>query len=441
MWGNSLSVAADRVRTFVRRHVVPPEDVTGRNQYFLFAEVVFAAFLSAAASFNSAFILRLGGSNTLVGLLSSLPALVAVFAYLPSARILEKRTNRMRPVVLTLLLARLPYLFLALLPLLATGRVPELVVGFLVLGQLPAVFFSTAWSPLLSDVVSTTSRGTVLAWRSILSSGTIAALIFLAGRWLEAAVFPLNYQVLYAVGAIGGGVSVWLVSRIVVPPQKSPAPSDPTRKEKGSWFSALRSTAIREKGFSRLVLNTFLYNLGAWMIGPLVTIYFVRELGASDGWLGTRGTLAHLGVIAGYWVWRRVVRRRGDAVILRTLAPLMCLYALLVGLIPSLTAILLIELVLNFVGSGVNLSHSMTFLELLPEGKKYSATAIYSMVMNIGAFIAPLVGVALAEAIGVRTTLLIAAGMRGLGGLLFTVFPVRTDSSHRTVGVTMGRVG
>jgi len=437
MWQERLLVAARRARRGLSRVLVPPADGAQRNVYYLYTEVVFAAVLSAAASFNSAFILRLGGSNVLVGLLSSLPALIAVFTYLPSARILEKRVDRMRPVVSTLLLARLPYVSLVLLPLLATRYVPEIIVAVLVLGQVPAVFFSTGWSPLLSELIPMRSRGTVLAWRSILSSATIAALIFAAGRLLEVVTFPVNYQVLYAVGAIGGGVSVWLVSRIQPERSEAPVPVDRSQGERGSWLGALRTTALRERGFSRLVLNTLLYNLSAWMIGPLVTIYFVRELGASDGWLGTRGTLAHLGVIGGYWVWRYVVRRFGDARILRILAPLMCSYALLLGLIPSLSGILVIELVMNFVGSGVSLSHSMTFLELLPEGKKYSATAVYSMIMNVGAFAAPLLGVALSERIGIRTTLLIAAGMRMLGGLLFTIFPVETVGDQRTTGVTV----
>jgi len=60
-----------------------------RNVLFLYAEVAAAGVMMAAQSFYSAYLLRLGASNTLVGLLSSLPPLVAVFCYLPSARILE----------------------------------------------------------------------------------------------------------------------------------------------------------------------------------------------------------------------------------------------------------------------------------------------------------------------------------------------------------------
>ena len=111
------------------------------------------------------------------------------------------------------------------------------------------------------------------------------------------------------------------------------------------------------------------------MVSPLFIIYYVRQLEASDGWIGTLGTLAHVGVVAGYWGWRQVIRRTGDFRALLIATPLVCLHPLLVALVPSLTVILAIEFVANVVASGVNLSHATIFLELLPSGRKYSATA------------------------------------------------------------------
>ncbi len=195
---------AGRASAAVRRAVIPPSQPTERNIHFLYVEIVFASILSAAASFNGTYVLRLGGSNALVGLLSSIPALLAVFTYLPSARFLERQTNQMPWVVRSLFLARLGYLFLPILPFFMGRYVAEATVAVLVSMQVPAVFFSTAWSPLLSDVVPPRQRGNVLAWRSILSSGAIAPLIFLAGRWLDAVTFPGNYQWLYVAGVLGG---------------------------------------------------------------------------------------------------------------------------------------------------------------------------------------------------------------------------------------------
>lgn len=425
MWRGRVITLRGRAAAGLRAVLSPPANPTDRNTYYLYTEVAFAAILSATASFNSAYILRLGGSNALVGLLSSLPALLAVFSYLPSARILERQSNQMPWVVWSLFLARLGYPLLPILPLFMGARVAEATVAVLVAMQIPAVFFSTAWSPLLSDVIPERSRANVLAWRSILSSATIAPLIYLAGRWLDHAPFPGNYQWMYAIGALGGLVSTYLVSRIRPEPVAKPTPVDPTQRERGTWLGALRSTAARERGFTRIVVNTLLFNLGAWMVGPLYMIFFVRELGATDGWIGSLGTLAHLGVILGYWVWRRVVRRVGDSRALLLAALPVCAHPFLVALIPDLTVILFVDLAINAIAPGVNLSHGMIFLELLPPGRKYSATAVYSMIMNVGAFVGPLVGVAIAGRIGITNTLLIGGVLRILGALTFYLFPLK----------------
>ena len=432
MWPYRVKTVVGRAATAVRRAVIPPSQPTDRNTYFLYTEIVFAAILSAAGAFNGTYILRLGGSNALVGLLSSIPALLAIFTYLPAARILERQRSQMPWVVWSLFLARLGYMFLPLLPFFMGRHVAEATVVVLVSMHVPAVFFSTAWSPLLSDLIPARSRGNVLSWRSILSSATIAPLIFLAGRWLDAADFPGNYQWLYAVGVLGGLASTWLVARIRPERIAEPTPVDRTRAEEGSWWSSLREAASGEPGFTRIVVNTLLFNLGAWMIGPLFIIFYVRELGATDGWVGSLGTLAHVGVIAGYWVWRRVVRRLGDARSLLLAALPVCAHPFLVALVPDLTVILAVEFAINTIAPGVNLSHGMIFLELLPSGRKYTATAIYSMIMNVGAFVGPLIGVALASRIGIVNTLLIGGVLRALGALTFYLFPLKQPAPWRT---------
>ena len=57
-----------------------------RNALFLVVEVFFAAVLGAAATFNAAFALRLGATNEDIGLLTSLPALLAVVISIPAGR-------------------------------------------------------------------------------------------------------------------------------------------------------------------------------------------------------------------------------------------------------------------------------------------------------------------------------------------------------------------
>ncbi len=58
------------------------DDVQDRNAYRLYADMLWAAIFSAVAAFNGAFAVRLGASNELVGLLSSLPPLVVALLIL-----------------------------------------------------------------------------------------------------------------------------------------------------------------------------------------------------------------------------------------------------------------------------------------------------------------------------------------------------------------------
>lgn len=424
-----------RLQAFERRLVqlIRPTDVGERNVYFLYIEVVFASMLSVAASFNGAFILRLGGSNTLVGLLSSLPALLAMLLYIPSAHILEHKTRRMPWIVWSLFLARVGYLFIALLPLVFNRYVPEITVAILVGMTIPSVLFSTSWSPLLSDVVPARLRATVLAWRSILSSGTVAPLIYLAGLWLNSGTFPRNYQWMYVLGFLAGAYSVFLVSRLRLPETGQPTPL-PIQRQREPVFKAMRGLLRENPLFARIVTNTFLLDFGAWLVGPLYIILFVRQLGATDGWLGLNGTLANIGVIAGYWLWRRIIRRFGEAKTLLIALPLVVVYPFMVSVYPNLNFILFAGFFINLVSPGVGLSHSIIFLSLLPEGRKYTSTALYSTVMNIGAFIAPLIGVAVSDRIGIIPTLLIGGAMRSCGALLFYIFPIRPRQPQELPG-------
>lgn len=411
---------------FSRWFAAGSERVTERNITFLYIEVAFASILAAASSFDSAYVLRLGGSNRLVGLLASLPALIAIFAYLPSARILQKKRHYAPWVVGSLFLARTGYVVILLLPFFLKRFLPEATVGILILMTLPAVFFSTGWSPLLSDVIPERSRATVLAWRSILSSATVASLTYLAGSLLDRGVFPRNYQWLYAIGYLGGIVSVLFVGLIRVPEQ-SVSSLPLTGQRQDSFLASVRAMVRENKRFARLILNTFLFNLGAWMLGPLYMIFFVRQLNATDSWVGLHTTLAHIGVVVGYWIWRRLARRWGDAKTLLIALPLTVTYPFMVSAFPRLTPILVAGFLINVFAPGVNLSHSLIFLDLLPQGRKHDATALYSMVMNIGAFACPLVGVAIANAIGILPTLLIGGVLRVLGAAMFYILPVKGE--------------
>jgi MFS family permease len=409
-------------------------DQTERNAWYLTAEIGAAAVLSAAASFNAAFAVRLGASNTMIGWLSSIPSLLAMVMLIPSARFLESKTQRAPWVWGSLLIARLGYLLLAFLPWLIHSGRAEAVVWLLIAISVPSTFFSAGFNPLFTDVVPERERTRVLAARSMLSSGMVAALTYLAGRWLEAshrmgwATFPLNYQALFIIGFAGSMVSMALLLRIRVPASRA----IPARKAAGGkpFWLQLRTLATENRNFSVLVLNTLLFDGPAYLIGPLYIILFVRELGASDGWIGLNATLANLGVIVGYWLWRRWIRRLGYSRALLLSAPLAALYPLLCSLVPNLSAILLWGILINLINPGISMSHFNILMKLCPEDRKTSYFATYATLANVVAFVGPMAGVALAGVFGIRAILLAGGVLRLLGGLAFSMLRVQVPEQE-----------
>ena len=69
-------------------------DSRARNEARLYAEAFWTAVLAAVVAFNAAYAVRLGASTQLVGLLSSMPALVAVVATLPVGALVQRSQRR-----------------------------------------------------------------------------------------------------------------------------------------------------------------------------------------------------------------------------------------------------------------------------------------------------------------------------------------------------------
>jgi Na+/melibiose symporter-like transporter len=283
----------------------------------------------------------------------------------------------------------------------------------------------------LATVIPARDRSRVLGNRSIINSAVVAASTFLFGKWLDAGAkltwvtFPLNYQIIYLLGAVAAVSSVYFVSHLKVyeqttDNQPSELKSVKSRKPGLTEIRASISAMFQEnQQFVRMVINSLIFNLGAWFVMSLYTIYFIKELQASDGWIGLNTTLANIGVILGNLLWRRIISKIGDHRALLLSGPMAASYALLVAIFPNQQLILLWGILINLVNPGVNLSHYNLLVELCPKERMASYLAVFSTVMNIGAFVSPMLGIALSEVLDIRWVLLIGGGIRLFGALLF----------------------
>jgi len=409
-------------------------DVRDRNAHRLYADMLWTAVFSAAAAFNGAFALRLGASNELIGLLTSAPPFVVALLTIPFSRLVERTSNHAWLIARSVFAHRAGYLLVALLPfVVVTGRA-EAFVAVIVVMTIPAALVNISFTSTFAEIVPEDRRATVVSVRAILASAVVMCLTPLFGHWLDLVGFPANYQALYLAGFVTSMLAVVALGRFEVP-IRAARPATLARpgsgRSRGRFdLAATWRLFADETPFARIVIDTLAHGLGAWLVAPLYIIYYVKILHATDGWIGTFTALASLSAALGYYIWRRVITRWGEGWPLRVTIPASGLFPLLVGLSGNLNLILVFAVLNGLIQPGAAIAHFNTLLRVCPNDRRPTFLAVFTTIMNTGAFVAPLIGVALASAIGINAALFVGAGIWICGGLLFTILPVRPKPAH-----------
>lgn len=392
------------------------------NLRMLVIELFWAALAIACYSFASAYVIRLGGSNLHVSLITSAAALVNALTSIPFAIFLERRSQRWPWVVGSLWALRIGHLGLIAIPLLPAFRA-EAVVALLLLVNIPVALFNAGWLPMFADVVPLNRRAGLLSARNMTLNITLMITTFVMGLWLDHAPFPFNYQLMFGFAALTSFISTLYVSRMIIPDSPVVA-ATPARLSLGQ----LRELIGQQRPFVNITINTLIFNIAFWMGTPLQPIYFVRELNATDGWIGLWLGLISGGAILGNLIWPRLINRHGYAWVLGRATLLSAAYYFLIGFFPDLNLILAFALFFGMVSPGVDISHFNTLLEVCDPERRALYVSIFVTVMNAGFFLSALLAAPLLDLIDARTLVLILAGLRLTGALLFRINPVRAAS-------------
>ena len=399
----------------------PAGTVEGRNLHNLYTETAWFGLLSGVAgTFVSVFALRLGATTDQVGWLIALPALVNVVWLIPAAQIIERQRRRLPLILLTGFLQRLGYLVMALMPFFVlAGRVEALIV-LNTLITLPAAVINTAITSLIPDLTSSEGRGQVVSVRWLILSvvATVAALG--GGKLLDLMPVPLNYQVLLGVGAVLSLFGLRYLRRIRVPDAVL-VPRAVRPRQRYSWQRLRQSLAgVRShRDFARFTLAVFVFYWGLYLPAALWSVLRVRDLGASDTWIGVIAVVVSVSTIGGYLTWDKVGARRGDRWTLIVTAFGLTVYVLVTALVPTIAWMIPTSILGGLSWSGCNLALFNIMLGVCPAERRPTYVALYTALLNVTAFAAPLLGATLSDWAGIRIALVVAGGVRLVGALLF----------------------
>ena len=123
------------------------------------------------------------------------------------------------------------------------------------------------------------------------------------------------------------------------------------------------------------------------------------------------------------------MRSWGENPILKYTIVLVGLYPMLVGFSPSLTIILIWTALNGLLVPAIGLSHFFMLLKICPDRERPLFMGVYTTIMNMGAAVMPLVGVAAADSFGIVPVLVVGGILTIVGSASFLFNPLHTEDS------------
>jgi len=340
-------------------------------------------------SYFSAYAVFLKASSPQIGLLASLPPLLASFSQLFAVWLGQVTGVRKGIIVLGALIQVVGLLCVALLPELFPDSAFNVLLGCVVLYFIGPHLGSPLWGSLMGAIVPPQVRGQFFARRTRLSSiASFSALIF-GGLTLQ--LFDslhwtyYGFVSIFLVGVTARLISAWHLGQIHDPPHVQSIEGTPDKTFGLHLFKG-------EKQFIRFSIFFTLMQLAVAISGPFVVVYLLRDLNYTYIEL-TFNTAAS--VLVQFLVlnrWGRLADLFGNRIILRVTGFTIPFIPALWTLSSDYWYLILVQAISGLVWSGYSLSASNFVFDLTPQQKRAGLMAIHNVLSGIAVFLGASLG-------------------------------------------------
>jgi MFS family permease len=373
---------------------------------------------NVSAPYLPVFLTRLGASNFQVGLLSSMPGVTGLLLAIFVGRFLQTRRNVVPWYSLSRLLVIMCYALTGILTLmLAEKYLIVATLGIWAFATIPQIALAVAFSVVMNAVAGPEGRYTLLSRRWAIFGLTGVIGTFIVTRVIDLIAFPLNYAIMFLVLSLGGFVSYYFSNKIQIPNQP-PAPlmqNGSSRERLKDFLALLRANPA----FVSFSSKRFVYLSALALSLPVIPLYYVREVNATDSQIGTFNMAMTMVMLVGYFLWPLLSRRRGGRFVLLATTFGMIFYPALIASTTHVYSIILISGLAGLFQSGLDLVFFDELMKTVPQ--EYGATFV-SLAQSMQYFstvLAPLIGTWVIGYIGLGGALWLSAGLRLIGFLLF----------------------
>ena len=401
----------------------PSNEIRKRNFRNVQIDAVGVGLAGAAGPFLPVFLARLGASNFQVGLLTTMPGLAGLFLAFMIGRFLQTRRRIVPWFSLSRLMVLSSYAVTGLVTLLIPRQ--HAVVSTLAIwafASLPQTALSVCFSVVMNAVAGREGRYSLLSRRWAILGLTNFAATFMVTEFLDRIAFPLNYAIMFLGLSLGGLISFYFSSRISLPEQTPPPLA--TSKTIGATIRDTLTLLRQNPAFVSMSAKRFVYLSAVTLATPVLPLYFVRVVGATDAQIGTINMTFTFFLLGGYLIWPRMSRWRGGRFVLLATTLGMVLYPLLTATTRHVPSIIGFAAIAGLFQGGLDLVFFDEYMKTIPEEYSAILVSLGQSVQYLAAIAAPLIGTSLASVLGLGGALWVSAGLRFVGFLLFLV-PLR----------------
>ena len=409
-------------------------DLQTNNDRYLYLDILWWGILGGTLiSFLGIYLARLGATSFQLSILTAGPAVVNLLISLPAGKWLERRSFT-RTAFIASILHRAGYILILLVMLVLVDQLQiSAILWVTVLMSIPGAVLMIAFNAMFAEIVPPRRRGLVVGRRNALLAVSMTTSALISGQLLERIVFPLNYQIVFLIGIIGGALSCYYLGRV----RENPGWSSPPRMGKplldrarpgmvGSPFARRHIPGMRFltrgvemvrfdllRGEFGLFLGAmFFFYISQNLVIPLFPTYSVDKMGLSD-WVISIGTAVfQIAVFASSMRLGRVSDRLGHHRLMVVSVLGYAAFPLSIGLMPTVPGYML-GCVFGGIGWGfLGGSLANRLMERVPDDDRPAHMALFNLTLNLGVLIGALLGPLLGDLTGLQAAMLIGGVVR-----------------------------
>ena len=382
-------------------------------------------------SFMTIYAARIGANTSQIGLITAMPAAITLILALPAGSWLKTRPID-KSVFWSGVGQRIFYFLMIFLPWLMRDVLQVwMLILFTLLMSIPGSAIAVGFNALFASAVPARYRGGVAGRRNAVFAITSIISALGCGQILTIIPFPLNYQIVFAIGFIGALMSTVHLKFVHPVAEKYQSEIDTPgiklkildQDAKGFlkviWLEISQKLHfdILQGVFARSLGLLTLFHMAHYLAIPIFPVFTVKVLGLSDSVLSLGNALFYVTMFFGSTQVGKLTYLFGNKKLTGIGICMLGLYPAFLSFAQGPFLYYLASFLGGFAWSLVNAAMINYLLEKVPATDRTGYLAWFTLGANAAILIGTLIGPILGNAIGLSGALLVYAILRATSGL------------------------